>query len=171
MLPGVSNSNFTIESDRLAWDGDCKVVPSLAAPGFCVVQTIGLHKIGDASAYTHLTFKVRATKPYAGFKVDFATVYHPDSQFTSFKADFPADFNTTSCNGEWVDVAIPFTSFTWDWSSYTGEPLHTCAEDPQYCPSEKDLAAITQLEFWAEGVEGTFHLDIQEVGASVPSVL
>lgn len=37
----------------------------------------------------------------------------------AFKADFPADFNTTSCDGSWVDVAVPFTSFTWDWSSYT----------------------------------------------------
>jgi hypothetical protein len=52
-------------------------------------------------------------------------------------------------------------------SSYTGEPLHTCADDPQYCPSPQDLATITQLEFWAEGVAGAFHLEVQEVGAAV----
>jgi hypothetical protein len=112
----VSTSNFSISSDRLAWDGDCQLVPSLAAPGFCIVQTVGLHPLmANASLYTHLTFKVRSTVPYAGFKVDFATLLHPNTQFSSFKADFPSDFNATSCNGEWVDVAIPFTSFTWDW--------------------------------------------------------
>jgi hypothetical protein len=57
-MGGLSTSNFTIEDDRLAWDGDCRIVPSLAAPGFCIVQTIGLHSIGNVSEYTHLTFKV-----------------------------------------------------------------------------------------------------------------
>ena len=106
------------------------------------MQTKGPHVIGDASAYSHLTIRVRSTIPYSGFKVlskkkkthlqglrnmvqftssvpciraqaDFATLRHPDTQFSSFKADFPSDFNATSSGGDWVDVAIPFTSFTW----------------------------------------------------------
>ena len=98
-------------------------------------------------------------------QADFATAFHPNTQFSSFKADFPPDFNTTSCDGEWVDIAIPFTSFTWDWSSYTGEPLHTCAEDPKYCPTAKDLSTINALQIWSEGVAGTFHLDVATIGA------
>ena len=46
-----------------------------------------------------------------------------------------------------------------------GEPINTCASDPKYCPTAEDLATITALEVWAEGSEGTFHLDLQSIGA------
>ena len=47
-----------------------------------------------------------------------------------------------------------------------GEPINTCASDPTYCPTPKDLSSITALEVWAEGVAGEFHLDIQTIGAA-----
>ena len=166
LSPPRARSNVTITSDRLSWDGEVQTVPSLDAPGFCFIESKGRNNFPDASAFTHLSLRVRATIPYSGFKADFATALHPNSQFTSFKADFPSDFNSTSCNGDWVDVLIPFSSFTWDWSSYTGEPLHTCEEDPKYCPSVRDLQTITVLEVWAEGVAGKFHMEVQSIGAA-----
>jgi hypothetical protein len=134
--------------------------------GFCFIETTGLHILPDVSAYTNLTMLVRCSIPFAGFKADFSSKYHPDTQFTSFKADFPADFSEKSCDGEWTTVSIPFNSFTWDWSSYTGEPIHTCAEDSTYCPSSADLSSMTQVSVWGEGVEGAFQLDLQAIGAA-----
>ena len=163
VMGGVSNGNITIESDRLAWDGDVKIVPELEAPGFCLTYTTGLNHFPNASAFSALTLKVRSIIPYTGFKVSFSTALHPSTQFEMFKADFPSSFPSGS--GSWEDVTIPFTNFTYSWSSYTGEPIHTCAEDNKYCPTPKDLETIRAFDVWAEGVEGLFHLDVQEIGA------
>jgi len=56
-MGGVSDSNITIGSDYLSWEGEVEIVPSLSAPGFCLVETVGRHIFPDASAYTHLTLK------------------------------------------------------------------------------------------------------------------
>ena len=185
VMGGVSDSNFTLHDDILSWQGECKIVPSLQAPGFCIVQSYGKHGfLEDVSAMTHLTLRVKTRSPYSGFKVnlpcpapsssvgpgadlvlqvDFSSAKHPNTQFTSFKADFPADFKAS---GDWQDVAIPFTNFTWDWSSYTGEPVTTCAEDSSKCPTALDLKTLMQIGIWAEGVEGAFELDVESVGAA-----
>ena len=55
-------------------------------------------------------------------------------------------------------VSVPFTSFSNNWSSYTGEPIVKCSDDESVCPTEKDKAKIQQLGLWAEGVEGDFNL-------------
>jgi len=176
VMGGVSNSNVTLGADRLVWEGGVKIVPSLDAPGFCFIrsseQMTAVTQFPDASNYTHLTMRVRSLTPYRGFKFDFATRYHPDTQFTSFKADFPIDFadraEAAAAKGDsWVDLAIPFTAFTWSWSSYTGEPLHPCSpSQPEYCPKKRDLATIRVLQVWAEGVAGDFHLEISHIGAA-----
>lgn len=173
VMGGVSESNYTIINDGagtgyMAWSGEVENVPSLAAPGFCKVMTHGVHAaFPDISNFTHLTVTVKCHTPYSGYKIDFSTLAHPNFSFGSYKADFPADFNSTSCTGEsFTTVKIPFTSFSNDWSGYTGEPIHTCAEDPQYCPTPKDLATVTQLSFWAEGVAGSFEVDLQAIGAA-----
>ena len=171
VMGGVSESNITVQTEWLAWGGECKIVPSLEAPGFCIAQTYGAPILGNCSGFSHLSFTVRSDpeKPYQGFKIDFSTLLHPNTQFTSFKADFPAIFYNTSDTDDsssFHTVTLPFTAFTWDWSSYTGEPIHPCGsgDNEKYCPSERDLSSITQIGFWAEGVEGIFSLDIQDVG-------
>ena len=48
----------------------------------------------------------------------------------------------------------------------TGVQHHCCtAEEPQYCPTADYLAKITDVEVWAEGTEGDFHLEIYWIGA------
>lgn len=166
VMGGVSTSTFNVTNDRLAWEGTVMNVPSLSAPGFCKIMTTGAHLFPDVSSYTHLTATVLCYEAYNGFKIDFATIKHPNFSFGSYKADFPSDFGTKFCNGAWTSVAIPFLNFTNDWSGYTGEPIHTCSEDPKFCPTTEDLATITQLSFWAEGVGGNFKVDIKEIGAA-----
>jgi len=58
VMGGVSESNSTVGSNELAWDGEVKIVPSLDAPGFCLIYTEGINRFADASAYTALTLKV-----------------------------------------------------------------------------------------------------------------
>merc|ERR1711918_288244 len=67
-------------------------------------------------------------------------------------------------------VSIPFTDFSYDWSAYTGacdtlDPTgqqHVCCTDetPDVCPTADFLAKITDVEVWAEGTEGDFHLEV-----------
>jgi hypothetical protein len=45
------------------------------------------------------------------------------------------------------EIAIPFTEFSNDWSSYTGEPITKCVDDPSVCPSDKNLQDISQVSF------------------------
>lgn len=41
VMGGQSNSDFTVDddADRLNWNGEVKIVPSLSAPGFCNLET------------------------------------------------------------------------------------------------------------------------------------
>ena len=48
----------------------------------------------------------------------------------------------------------------------TGEQ-HVCcsAAHPEVCPTAQHLSSITSLEVWAEGIEGQFQLDLQQISA------
>ena len=72
---------------------------------------------------------------------------------------------------------MPFTNFSCDWSSYTGDcstkdpgifgRQHYCCtkEHPEKCPSQAALSGISGVEVWAEGAEGSFHLDLESISA------
>ena len=48
-----------------------------------------------------------------------------------------------------------------------GKQHHCCtSKEPKYCPTAKFLGAISDLEVWAEGVEGDFHIELDWIGAS-----
>jgi len=173
VMGGVSVSTVYINKTLAAavWDGQVKIVPSLKAPGFCNYETekAELTRFADISSTTHLLLRVRTSSPeYAGYKVSFAAdTLNP--QFKSFKANF----NITGT--DWTTVAIPFNSFSNDWSPYTGncdtlDPTgvqhHCCsAQHPEVCPTKRNLRGITQLGLWTEGASGNFHLEIQWIGA------
>eukprot|EP01035_Chromulina_nebulosa_P020120 gene20120-26126_t len=159
-MGGVSYSTWVVDNDNQIgkWDGNVKIVPSLSAPGFCNLMS-EKRSWPDASGHTHLLFRVRSTIPYNGFKVSFAADTL-NMQFKCFKADF-----TMESTGDWEEIAVPFTSFSNDWSSYTGEPITTCEEDASVCPTEKNLQDITQLGFWMEGAEGEFYFELGNIRA------
>jgi len=164
VMGGVSNSTWTVDKeDSMAhWVGDCNIVPSLKAPGFCNAETSNglLSNFNDARGFTHISFLIRSRQDYKGMKVSFAAnTFNP--QFKCFKSDF----NVTS-NGGWQIVHIPMKSFSNEWSASTGEPTKTCAQHPEVCPKDSDLAKIQQIGFWMEGVEGHFDVDIKWVRAT-----
>lgn len=174
VMGGASSSTWTIDSKgnkTAVWDGEVRIVPSLKAPGFCNAETTNwFAKFSDASGYSHWLLRVRSTTPdYPGFKTSFAadTI---NTQFKSHKANFKLA-NTT----DWQTVAIPFSSFSNDWSSFTGDcdtvdpngKTHRCCSTshPEVCPSQKNLRDISVVGLWMEGHAGKFHLEVAWMGA------
>lgn len=176
VMGGQSTSTWVINETlgTAVWDGETKIVPSLKAPGFCNAETTSgfgvFSKANDASAFTHLLLRVRSTIPYDGFKVSVAAdTINP--QFKSFKSEF----NVTRHDGVWHTVAVPFESFSNDWSAYTGRcdtvdpngKKHKCCSKstPEVCLTPKNLADISQFGLWTEGVAGKFHLEVKWIRA------
>jgi len=160
VMGGVSYSNWTVDDSNKkgVWKGAVKIVPSLNAPGFCNVMS-EKKAWNDAVGYSHMIIKARSTIPYKGFKVSFAADTL-NMQFKCFKADFIME-----STGKWEYVAIPFNQFSNNWSSYTGEPIVTCAADPSVCPTDKSLKDIAQIGFWMEGAEGDFDFEVESIKA------
>ncbi len=173
-MGGRSSATFEIDSAGKfgVFNGTTAIVPSLKAPGFCNAETENYQTFPDASGFDNVFIVARTTSPsYAGFKLSLAAdTLEP--QFKSFKANF----NLTSAKSasEWTVVNIPLTSFSNDWSPYTGDcdtkdptgtQHHCCSADhPEVCAKSDDLKHIEQVGIWSEGHEGDFHLEVLAVG-------
>ena len=77
-------------------------------------------------------------------------------QYVRVHAVFPAV-------GSFGSVSVPFNEFTDFWDDSTGEPIHTCADNKNYCPNAKTLQNMKTMQFWAEGVEGDIQLLVKSV--------
>jgi len=181
VMGGKSTSSFHVEAGAGVFNGTCAIVPSLKAPGFCKISSQSSEMLQDASAHINgsLQLRVRSSTPdYKGFKVAFAAKGIPRTGFIpgSFKAGF--ELKNTA---EWQLVSVPFDTFSSDWSAFTGrcdtkdpssfgregKQHHCCtAEHPEVCPTADFLSKITDVQVWAEGVVGDFHLEIQAIQAS-----
>ena len=177
VMGGKSHATFVVGDGSAVFNGTCAIVDSLQAPGFCSAATEKKLSASFADVSSHvngsLQLKVRSTTPsYGGFFVAFSARGVPRNgpySSGSFKAPFVLDGAAEQI------VRVPFSQFSWDWSGYTGacdtlDPTgtqhHCCtAEEPQYCPTADFLSKITDVEVWAEGTEGDFHLEIFRIGA------
>lgn len=176
VMGGKSKATFVIANDTGIFQGLTAIVPSLKAPGFCNTETTNgldglIPEFRSVAGTTHMSLRVRHTGPaFKGYKLSFAAnTLIP--QFHSFKAPF--EIQTP---GQWETVLVPFSSFSNDWSGYTGRcdtidptgKAHKCCNStyPEVCPSEKNKRSISQVGIWSEGVEGTFKLEVQWIGAT-----
>lgn len=181
VMGGRSKSTFAQHGGVGVFDGTCAIVPSLSAPGFCKIYTSS-GSYPDASAFVNgsLQLRVRSETPsFKGFRVavDAAGLKCPGIAFSPFTTSWKAPF-AVPAGSSFSTVTVPFSSFSCDWSAYTGacdtkDPglfgkQHHCCSDkhPEKCPSTAALSAITGVEVWAEGAEGKFHLELQEISAS-----
>lgn len=176
VMGGQSSATFTVKPSSAEFNGTCAIVPSLSAPGFCSAQTKSPRTFNDVSAHINgsLTLLVQSRTPeYSGFKVAFSATGVPRTSIYG-GGSFKAGFSVPSLAVELIDV--PFSSFSYDWSPYTGQcdtkdptgQQHHCCGDgdaAKYCPTAEFLGQITDVEVWAEGVEGDFHLEILEISA------
>ena len=144
VMGGRSTSTFTVEDGKGVFDGVCRIVPQLKAPGFCNAEarpSFG-QKVPDASAFVEggLEIELVSTGNLTQFKAAFGNKAEHD--FGSYKADFVV---TAGAN----TVRIPFTSFSNKWSPSTGEPTVKCTpEDKQVCPTAHSLATIGAIGVW-----------------------
>merc|ERR1712174_60369 len=76
---------------------------------------------------------------------------------------------TVPAGSEFVDVKIPFNTFSDKWSSATGEHTAECADDSSVCLTSNKLSKIKRVEFWGEGANGKLHLEVQSVSAESAS--
>lgn len=169
VMGGLSHSTFTVDTTRHVgvFDGECKIVPSLKAPGFCNAEASSgfLQRMPDASAtfnggHGGMIYAYNSTGKLESFKVAFGT--RLEYNFGSFKADV----NLTS-DGRVHRLFVPFKAFSNKWSASTGEPTVPCSEkNPEVCPTAESLKDIGSVGVWAEGVAGKFHVELHSVVAA-----
>jgi len=183
VMGGASKSTFKITDNKTGlFNGTCAIVGFLKAPGFAKI--VGSAEFADITGFDHIALRVRSSTPgYKGFKIEFAAPGIPKTSIfggASYKADFALN------GGDWQVVEVPLTSFSYDWSGYTGrcdtkDPTSTFSKGVQhYCcdksglqPSKADvcvdskfLSKINSIGVWAEGVVGDFNIEIDWIGAS-----
>lgn len=166
VMGGRSSSSWKQNKDQGIgeYQGECRIVPALSAPGFTIALTdspILAPAFPDVSSMDGLSLGVRnAGGNITNYKIAFcdSKINFYRCQFQSFKADFEI-----TPSSDFQEVFVPWAKFSDKWSSSTGK--HT-AEDP---PTAKSLQSITQLQIWTEGVAGSFHLQIKHIQASKAS--
>merc|ERR1711918_245804 len=157
-------------------DGEVVDVPSLQAPGFIQAQATG--QFPDVSAFIDgsLVLSVRTTNPeFEGYRVTFESGAQSPSFSCSAGGSLPFSRGcykqkfSVPAGDDFVDVKIPFNTFSDKWSSATGEQTTTCADDADVCPTAAKLARIQRVEFWGEGALGKLHLEVESVSAESAS--
>ena len=180
VMGGQSHSTLRVAGGVGTFAGTCAIVPFLGAAGFCRMGSTTA-TLPDASAFASdgaLHLSLRSSSPsYQGFKLGFSSLHMPSPPgmrhgTPAFKAGFALP--AAAADG-WVDVRVPFSSFSYDTSEYTGrcdttDPNglhhHCCsAAHPEVCPGANHLASMRSLQLWAEGVEGDFSLEVQSISA------
>ena len=176
VMGGASTGSFKVDSSSKigVLNGTVALIPFLKAPG--VIQGHSSGHVADISEYLNgsLQMRARSTIPYKNFKIGFSApgIPHKRSyQRGSFKADVKIE------GSGWQTVSVPFSSFSWDWSTYTGEcdtvdpdgTTHQCCDTdhPDVCPNAKFLSSIDGLQVWAEGAVGDIHLEIESISVTM----
>lgn len=108
---------------------------------------------------------------YKGFLLGFGTKKPPQatgrfSRARGYRAELVLpDTNGGVGSDEYVDVDVPFTSFTMEWNAVNGESIATCADDVANCPDDEALSDPRPIMIYAKGYEGTFDLRIRTIAA------
>jgi len=176
VMGGKSSGTWSLGDGFGVMDGEVAIVPSLKAPGFIKAAADG--KFADISEFIggNLVLTVRTSTPdYAGYRVTFTSgAISPAFScagggglpFTRgcFKQKF-----SVPAGSDFVEVRLPFNTFSDKWSSATGEHTKECAAEKDVCPTASKLSKIQRIEFWAEGAVGKVHLEVKAVSAEKAS--
>lgn len=176
VMGGQSSGTWALGSGFGILDGEVVDVPSLSAPGFIKAAADGTFPDISEFADGNLVLSVRSTTPeYAGYRVtlvsgavsaDFACAGGGSLPFSRgcYKEKF-----SVPAGSDFVDVKVPFATFSDKWSSATGEHTAECADDASTCLTAEKLKKIRRVELWGEGANGKIHLEVQSVSAESAS--
>jgi hypothetical protein len=178
VMGGQSIGTFTEKGGHAIFNGTCAIVPSLSAPGFTKATTANrfLKKgFPDVSKFIDGAIKLRvrsSTPDYTGYRFAFAAKGIPHTSIFG-GGSLKGNFKLTG--SDWQVVEIPMNHFSYDWSGFTGgcdtkdpngQQHHCCTkEHPEVCPKASYLEQITDLEIWAEGEVGSYHLELDWIAA------
>lgn len=188
VMGGRSTGTFEVDAGIGNFTGEVVDVPFLQAPGFIQARTVDHqnHVIyPDLSSCQGLMLTVTSNYPtYEGYRFSFGRAHPPNGKFFAFgyKTSFslqntttPTRSEATSMSSQFQDdshrpsllqtVRLPFSSFTDLWDDATGDPIRTCQEDPQYCPTSAALRNLSTMAVWAEGVAGKANLCLHSIQA------
>jgi len=172
VMGGQSTGTWSVGEGFGIFDGEVVDVPSLQAPGFIKAQASG--SFPDVSSFIDgsLVLSVRSTNPeYTGYRVSVVSGATSPSFSCSAGGSLPfsrgcfKDKFSVPAGDDFVDVKIPFNSFSDKWSSATGEQTTTCADDSDVCLTADKLAKIQMIELWGEGAGGKVHLEVNSISA------
>jgi len=161
--------------------GHVKILSFMQVPGFIKVETLKGETSSwpDISSCEGLELALESHTDYNGFRVSFGQDI-PKSGSLSYRYGYKADLkipvkSSSDGNGNNVSlIKLPFTEFTDNWDSGTGNAIKTCRENIQYCPDQDTLSEnLYSMAIWGEGVKGDIDLDlhsIQAYGCSIDGV-
>jgi len=176
VMGGKSTGTWSLGSGFGIMDGEVVNVPSLKAPGF--IKSAADGNFPDVSAFIDgsLVLIVRTSTPdYAGYRVTFVSGAASPAYSCSGGGSLPFSRGcfkqkfTVPAGSEFVEVKLPFNSFSDKWSPATGEHTSECATDKDVCPTAAKLSKIKRIEFWGEGAAGKLHLEVKSVSAEKTS--
>merc|ERR1711879_176807 len=176
VMGGKSVGTWSLGNGFGIMDGEVVDVPSLKAPGFVKAAADG--SFPDVSAFIDgsLVLTVRTSTPdYKGYRVTFVSGAASPSFSCAGGGSLPFSRGcykqkfSVPAGSDFVEVKLPFNTFSDKWSSATGEHTSECAQDKDVCPTAAKLRSIQRVEFWGEGAAGKLHLEVQSVSAEMPS--
>merc|ERR1712232_1528129 len=176
VMGGKSTGTWSLGHGFGILDGEVVDVPSLKAPGFIKAAADG--KFPDISAFVDgsLVLSVRTSTPdYAGFRVTFVSGAASASYSCAGGGNLPFSRGcfkqkfSVPAGSDFVEVKLPFNTFSDKWSSATGEHTAECSTEKDVCQTADKLSKIQRIEFWGEGAAGKLHLEVKSVSAEKSS--
>jgi hypothetical protein len=172
VMGGKSVGTWSLGNGFGIMDGEVVDVPSLKAPGFIKAAADG--SFPDVSAFIDgsLVLTVRTSTPdYKGYRVTFVSGAASPSFSCAGGGSLPFSRGcykqkfTVPAGSDFVEVKLPFNTFSDKWSSSTGEHTAECATEQDVCPTAAKLSKIQRIELWGEGAAGKLHLEVKSVSA------
>jgi len=162
VMGGQSTGTFAVANGVGVFDGEVKDVPFLSAPGF-IKANADKGDFADISSCKSIVITAKNGAAYDGYRMSFGTKRNPACSFFSggFKAKFAAPVT-----GDFTDIKIALDDFSNCNSDSTGEPTKLCKDDASVCPDAATLQNIETMSIWAEGVDGTVHLEIKSIAGA-----
>jgi hypothetical protein len=162
VMGGQSVGTTRIHDDLLVFNGSVVDVPSLGAPGFITSESVDNTRWADVSGCKALSMTLRSTTEYSGYRISFGSA-HATVCGKFFAYGYKSHFDAPADFGK---VIIPFGNFSDCWDDATGDVIKTCAENSNFCPTQKALANFGTVSIWGEGIAGLVHLEVKEIAGT-----